>query len=317
MKGDQKVTEIVQKLGAPLWPHGVKAAVCLTGDVDRACDSFVDGRIERILDALDDYKVKYTFPITAHVFLEDIDSIKRIVKHGDEIAGHGDVHKFFRGQSYEEQKKRMRKMIKLIVESSGIRIKGFRAPGLKGDLITSKAANDLGLLYDSSTPFYETEWINVGGKLFKVRNKKLRVFMTDCTQILRSFRRLQPWRKGSLNKKKETSYYPYSPFFNGKRLEILEIPVSSMCDYYLIDLRGYKNWKKVAKIWQSNFEDRYRKGGLFVLLAHPSRIGRKKYIKTLRSFIEYATKNDDVWFATLTELTKWWKSRGRIIHDEK
>jgi len=315
MKGDEKVTDIVQKPGASLWPHGVKAAVSLTGDVDRACDSFVDGRIERILDALDDYKVKYTFPITSHVFLEDIDSIKCIIKHGDEIAGHGDVHEFFRGQSYKEQRKRMEKMMKMIKESSGISIKGFRAPGLKGDLITCKAANDLGLLYDSSAVFYETNWIQIRGRLFKVRNKKLRVFMSDCAQIWKSFRHLQPWRKNSLNKKKEASYLPYSPVFNGKRLKTLEIPVSSMDDYYLIDVRGYKNWKKVAKIWQSNFEDRYRKRGLFVLLAHPSRIGRKKYIKALRSFIEHAIKNDDVWFATLTELTKWWKSRNKSIHD--
>jgi len=296
------------------WPKGAKVAVCLTGDVDSPYD-LVNGRLERVFEVLDDYQLKYTFFITAQFCGKILDSIKEMISHGDEIAGHGDVHEAFRGQSYEEQRKRMERMIRVIREVCGVKINGFRAPKLKGDIISSKVADELGLSYDSSYGTVEAGWINLKGEFIKIKRKKLRHFLINCIKVIKLKKSkflTRPFLKGVggfMREEYESGCLPFHPIYNGQQLDILAIPFSEMDDYYLIEKAHIKNWKKIAEIWKSNFDDHYERNDLHVLLAHPVRVGKKEYIKALRSFVEYAIGKGDVWFATLSELTTWWKAR--------
>jgi peptidoglycan/xylan/chitin deacetylase (PgdA/CDA1 family) len=305
------------------WPKEAKAALCLTGDIDYSED-LSNGRLERIFEVLDDFKVKYTFPITSQVFLRNFDKIRQIMKHGDEIAGHGDIHETFKGQTYEKQRARLKRMMEQIREISGLRIKGFRAPYIEGDQITIKAASDLGLLYDSSPGIGEPLSLQIVGKeVLRIRDGKIRNFLYECVQgrppkviwLLEVFSRFQPFVTPlySLCEKEIVLGYdlPYNPEVNGKKLDILTIPVSAMDDYSLIE-RGprYKNWHKITAAWKKNFDDHYFNNSLYVLLAHPLRIGRTEYINALRSFVEYAINKNDVWFTTLAELAEWWNKNS-------
>lgn len=56
-------------------------------DIDHSRD-LADGRLERMLEVFDDCGIKYTFPTTAQVFLENPDSMRQTGDQGPEIAGH-------------------------------------------------------------------------------------------------------------------------------------------------------------------------------------------------------------------------------------
>jgi len=293
------------------WPKEAKVAVCLTGDVDRAWD-LTNGRLERILEVLDDFGIKFTFPITGQVFFEDSDCVGQIIDHGDEIAGHGDVHSGFRGQSYAEQKRRMEETMKIIREFSGIKINGFRAPDVNMDIVTLKVADELGLSYDSSHMVGEAILVNFRGRFIEIRKKTLRRVISDLIDVIKS-----PLKRFSLDYKgvgifgdKENQCLPFNPIFEGKRLGIFEIPMSYLDDYGLIEVARIRNWKKIAEIWKRNFDYHYRKEGLYVLETHPRRIGMREYVGALKALVEYAIGHKDVWFATLTELATWWKKAG-------
>ncbi len=301
-----------------LWPMDAKAVVCLTGDIDAAQD-VAKNRLDRIFEVLDDHKIKYTFFITAQLFLDNFDAVKPVVYHGDEIAGHGDVHTGFSGQEYVVQKKRLENMISIIRDVSGIRVKGFRAPNLSGDLVTTKAANDVGLIYDSTTTTHET-WINFRGNLLKLKSRKIKKFLISSRMsgrsrtLLKKLHYSQPLVRvlhiSSLRPEAtQATYLPFNPLIDGKTIDILVIPVSNVDDRSLIDVGPkYRDWEKVAKIWQKTFDDIYMARGVYVLLAHPLRIGTRQFIGALRSLIEHATEKGEVWFATLAQLAEWWKT---------
>jgi peptidoglycan/xylan/chitin deacetylase (PgdA/CDA1 family) len=290
------------------WPKETKVAVCLTGDIDRAWD-LADGRLERILEVLDKFGIKCTFPVCGQVFSEDPDCIEQIISHSDEIAGHGDIHKGFRGQSHTEQKRRIEETMKIIREHSGIKINGFRAPDVNMDMVTLKVADELGLSYDSSHMIGEAILINFRGRSIEIRNKTLRHVINDSIEAIK-----EPSRCFTLDYKglgvfgsKEDNYSPFNPISEGQKLGIVEIPMSYLDDYGIIEAARIKNWKKTAEIWKRNFDYYYEKKGLYVLDAHPRRVGMKEYIGALKSFLEYAVSQENVWFPTLTELATWWK----------
>ena len=288
------------------WYENARAAVCLTGDIDASKD-IAEGRLGRMLDVLDDYKVRCTFPIVAQALQEDPEIAEQITLRKHEIAGHGDVHREFRGQSYSEQKKRLKRMIEIMETISGQRIKGFRAPFLAGDVTTIKAESNLGLLYDNTITTGQARWFHLERKLSQ-KNEIIRTLLKNLSKIKKMtktpkiFYRLHPlfYVSGF-----ESNDQPFHLNLN-RKLAILLIPISDLDDYHLIDVGPrYKDWRKVAEVWKRCLSHRYERNGLYVLSAHPLRIGTKKYVKALESFIEHAISKDDVWFATLTELAEW------------
>jgi len=301
------------------WPRNAKAAVCLTGDVD-ASEDLAEGRLERLLDTLDDYEVKFTFPITAHALIEDLDVFKPIIERGDEIAGHGDIHVGFNGQKYGTQKTRLALMMETIEKICGVRLRGFRAPYLSKDANTIKAETELGILYDSSVTYRSARlWHSEEDLHQKTGNKRFRL-LTPSTQLKLAskfetiFCYLRPVEKffglGGFSGRLEDR--PFNPIVRGEKLGIVMLPFSHNDDYYLIDVwPRLKNWEDVAAVWKKEFDCHYNGNGLYVLLAHPLRIGRQEYIGALRSLIEYANSND-VWFTTLAELAEWWSARQRM-----
>jgi peptidoglycan/xylan/chitin deacetylase (PgdA/CDA1 family) len=80
------------------------------------------------------------------------DVIERIVEAGSEVAGHGDFHRAFAGESLATQRARISGMLVTLnglLSAYGERVRGFRAPFLSQDFTTFQALTDMGLEYDS------------------------------------------------------------------------------------------------------------------------------------------------------------------------
>ncbi len=72
----------------------------------------------------------------------------------------------------------------------------------------------------------------------------------------------------------------------------------------------------VLEIWQEEFKEIYRGGGLFNLVCHPQVIGRPSRIALLREFIEFTTKFPKVWYSTGQEVANAWINSGEIERQE-
>ncbi len=288
--------------------------MCLTGDIDSP-EEISSGQLSTIFDILDEHVVHYTFPITGNVLHEALEDVKEIVKHGDELAGHGDVHLPFKGQPFSAQLSRVLKTVGTFNELAGVRILGFRAPYLSGDIITAKAVAEAKLLYDSTVTSGET-WFRIGGQLVRLGNPVLRAMLQKSVRL----RPLKKALKGihssqgymgvshtsslALDGPREL-FLPFHPRLANEVIKVLEIPVSNMDDRSLIDVGPrYRDWRKVASVWIRNFDYYLKHNGAFVLLAHPSRIGTSRYAPALRALIEHAYAKES-WFATLSQLSNW------------
>jgi hypothetical protein len=67
----------------------------------------------------------------------------------------------------------------------------------------------------------------------------------------------------------------------------------------------------ILSIWQEEFAEIYRWGGLFNLVLHPQVIGRPSRIAMLRNFIAFARRFPDVWYATGAEIATAWAAQER------
>ena len=72
----------------------------------------------------------------------------------------------------------------------------------------------------------------------------------------------------------------------------------------------------VLEIWQDEFREIYRWGGLFNLVNHPQVTGRPSRLALLRQFIEFTLQFPKVWYATGREVAEAWMQSGEAEHCE-
>ena len=65
----------------------------------------------------------------------------------------------------------------------------------------------------------------------------------------------------------------------------------------------------ILSIWQQEFSEIYRWGGLVNVLMHPQVTGRPSRIAMLRDFIAYIRRFPNVWFATGQEVAEAWATQ--------
>jgi hypothetical protein len=145
------------------WPHAHRAAMVFTADTE---STRMGVAVPALLDIFAEFGLQRfgTFFMLGRadgddpVFdyggaLEHPEVVRAIIAAGAEVAGHGDVHRRFNGQSLAVQRARLQAMLDIIepiLAESGDALLGFRAPYLSGDLTTSPALADVGIAYDSS-----------------------------------------------------------------------------------------------------------------------------------------------------------------------
>jgi polysaccharide deacetylase family protein (PEP-CTERM system associated) len=95
-------------------------------------DSYHDDRVvastHRILDLLDEYKVKATFFTLGSLAVEQPDLIIEIDRRGHEIASHGWGHQLVYSQTEEEFETDLARSLSSLQGITGKKVKGYRAP---------------------------------------------------------------------------------------------------------------------------------------------------------------------------------------------
>lgn len=67
--------------------------------------------------------------------------------------------------------------------------------------------------------------------------------------------------------------------------------------------------EQILRVWQDEFREIYRWGGLFNLTMHPQVIGRPSRIALLREFTAWMRTHPGVWFATGSEVAEAWAAQ--------
>lgn len=110
---------------------------------------------------------------------------------------------------------------------------------------------------------------------------------------------------------------PYRHMLADGRPGLIELPWHWSIDdavYGLFSIRSPRTIcsnEHVLNIWQAEFREIYRWGGLLNVVMHPQVIGRPFRIAMLREYIAWLKTFPDVWFATGLEVAKAWEDATR------
>ncbi|MBL6082011.1 polysaccharide deacetylase family protein [Belnapia sp. T18] len=120
----------------------------------------------------------------------------------------------------------------------------------------------------------------------------------------------------------EVAHHSYShnwidPDYPEKEVEEMERGLEALKRVVGVVPRGYFSIKSprpifpnshILEIFQDEFREIYRWGGLYNLVMHPQVIGRPSRIALLREIIGFIRSFPNVWFATGTEVAEAWSA---------
>ena len=75
-------------------------------------------------------------------------------------------------------------------------------------------------------------------------------------------------------------------------------------------VRRVSSHRKVAEIWLDEFEACYEEGLYLMVVMHPQIIGVPSRAKMLERFIHHIKEQGDVWLATPSEISAFWRNDG-------
>ena len=215
---------------------------------NRFMDSF-----NEIIENLENYDAKATFPITGITLERNQDFIKSFKTKRIEWALHGYLHIDYAKLNKEVIAQHIANG-KEVFKNVGIKLYGFRAPYLS---INKEGLGELykaGFIYDSSKTFF-------AGGIQLNRSTEL---------ILDYYRPMKTWKIEKIE-------------------NIVEIPVSLPDDEILVDRLGYRS-DKVGDVWIKMCDKIINIGGIPVLQLHPER--GKICSDALKNILQWAAKKD-------------------------
>ena len=139
-----------------------------TGEILQVAMEGLEDGLPKILDVLDEYKVKVTFYVAAAMADEWPDKIKEIANHGHEIACMGYYHENLGTLSPDEQCDVLAKAKARLEEISGTSVKGFRMPAGEMTEETLKIVKELGFTYSSSLSDDDVPYVRDGSGLVEL-----------------------------------------------------------------------------------------------------------------------------------------------------
>lgn len=250
---------------------GSHIPVALTGDIDDGMEDF-ETCIRPLVETLDSLNTPMTIPITASSLAIHARKLGYIGEHGNELAGHGDIHSGFVGP-IEDQVRRLDMMMKQFEDCLGIRPTGFRAPFLTYDENLFPALVKHGLRYDSSS-------VSKDLKLYLRYSMSRRpmVYARTWATTLRVI-------KGQV----QAANHPRPFKIAG---ELWELPVFEIDDWFLFEAEhgphiSDSEMLRAADLWRSALRHADRPGNLFVIQAHPKRMSPRR-LGVLERFVDYA-----------------------------
>ena len=262
------------------WPDGVRAAACITFDVDAESAILWDhpesadwldvmthqaygarAGIGRLLRVLDRSGIRATFFVPGYSAERWPGICRSIRDAGHEIAHHGYLHEGAHGASAEEQERRLLRGLEALEGALGVRPTGYRAPNWELTWETPALLARHGFTYDSG------------------------LMDADHPYVL------------------ATSEEPGAP-------TIVELPGHWALDdweayNYLPGITGSGVIASPADVlarWTLELEALVVDGGLFMLTNHPFVSGRASRAVALEHLIDRARAIDGLWIATAGEI---------------
>ncbi len=262
------------------WPAGMRAAACLTFDVDAeaavlTADIAAINRmspmshqsygplvgVPRILGLLKRHGIRSTFFVpgyTAHRYPE---VVRAIVADGHEVAHHSYFHENTAGMDAKIEADMIDLGLRALYEVAGVRPTGYRAPMWEMNYHTPALLAERGFLYDSS------------------------LMDSDHPYVLEV----------------EASGSPSS---------LVEVPVSWALDDWeqyaflpgLIGSGLIESPAKALEMWTLELGAVYRLGALFSLTCHPFLSGRPSRMEALDKLAEHMKALPGLWIATMHEV---------------
>ncbi len=262
------------------WPEGVRAAACLTFDVDAESPILFEHPesaawldvmthqaygartgIARLLRMLDRRAIRATFFIPGFS-AERWPTICRAVRDaGHEIAHHGYLHEGAHGASADEQEARILRGLASLDEILGVRPTGYRGPNWEMTYDTPAILARHGFVYDSGLMDADHPYV------YAVDEQPGAATLIE----LPGHWALDDWEP-----------YNYLPGITGSGV------ISSPAE--------------VLARWTLELEALVAEGGLFMLTNHPFVSGRASRAVALERLVERAQSIDGLWIATGDEL---------------
>ena len=220
---------------------------------------------------LDRYGVKATFFVPGLTAERYPEVIMRIAEAGHEIGHHGYAHERFAGKTTEEQIEIIEKTQRIFKDLIGHEVTGFRTPSGDWAKITPQLLYERGFRYSSS---------------------------------MRGDDR------------------PYRTVINGEKTDFIEIPTKwEVDDYVAMAYNMYpaepagqdriSSYRLVEDNFMREFRGHYREGLCISYMSHPQVIGSPGRIQILKHMLEQITSKEDVWVATGTEVSDWYRSHSQ------
>ncbi|MBN1551062.1 polysaccharide deacetylase family protein [bacterium] len=231
------------------------------------------------------YNIQPTFPVTASVVRRTPTLFQSLEQCGVEFALHGFKHIDYTQLAIENVHRHWEQGL-AIFKQCGLRNHGFRFPFLRRDPLCLNTLNSHAFLWDSSDVI---SWPLP--KTLLIPQKRV----SDYQSILETYQ---------VKDARENVSLPY--FIKS----LVEIPVSMLDDDILVERLGF-GVEQIDSVWQSIFEETYKRKEMFVLQLHPERYLECKM--SLLRLIKKISKMTDVWTPTLSELALWWSERTKAI----
>lgn len=274
---------------APItWPAGVRAAACLSFDVDAeaavlTADIAAINRmtpmshqsygplvgVPRILALLDRHEIKSTFFVPGYTAHRYPQVVRSIVEAGHEVAHHSYFHENTAGMDAKTEADMIDLGLRALHDVAGVRPTGYRAPMWEMNYHTPGLLADRGFIYDSS--------------------------LMD-------------------------SDYPYVLAVESAAgtTSLVEVPVSWGLDdweqyAFLPDLIGtgvIESPAKALEMWTLELEALYRLGAVFTLTCHPFLSGRPSRVEVLDQLVERMKALPGLWITTVHEVAAHVRSLG-------
>jgi peptidoglycan/xylan/chitin deacetylase (PgdA/CDA1 family) len=245
-------------------------------------------RFESIMDVLDEFDVRPTFPITALPMSRNPSFAHRLLERGAELAVHAWSHIDLTSLDIEGQGEHMGRAIRLFREHA-VPFTGFRAPYLHWNDDTMRVVEDYKFRYSSNQTVF---WRVIDEESLDAKERE------GLERGKAFYRPVDADRMIVL---------PY------RRRGFVEIPVSLPDDEILLDRMYIHDAEYLGKVWREILDASYRRGELFTLQLHPERIDF--FADALRDLLREARdRRPGVWIATLDSIAEWWvdKSANRI-----
>ena len=270
------------------WPEGVRAAACLSFDVDAEAAVLTKDiaaikrmspmshqsygplvGVPRILAMLERHGIKSTFFVPGYTAHRYPQVVRSIVEAGHEVAHHSYFHENTVGMDAKTEADMIDLGLRALRDVAGVTPAGYRAPMWEMNYHTPGLLADRGFVYDSS------------------------LMDSDHPYVLAV----------------ESSSGPAS---------LVEVPISWGLDdweqyAYLPGLIGtgvIESPSKTLEMWTLELEALHRLGAVFALTCHPFLSGRPSRVEALDRLVERMKALPGMWITTVGEVASHVQSLG-------